>query len=93
MKLVVKAMKEVAERELRELSKHPNKVFKLVKSMKKNGKMLREKNAWEVAMVVELLEELCEEVEMVRGSCYLGVGWMQVVVVRQLWQREQELGW
>ena len=34
-KLVVKAVKEVAEWELRE---HPNKVFKLVKSMKKNGK-------------------------------------------------------
>ena len=31
-------MKEVAERELRELSEHPNKLFKLVKSMKKDGK-------------------------------------------------------
>ena len=31
-------MKEAAERELRELSEHPNKVFKLVKSMKKDGK-------------------------------------------------------
>ena len=31
-------MKEAGERELRELSKHPNKVFKLVKSMKKDGK-------------------------------------------------------
>ena len=37
-KVVAKAMKEVAERELRELSEHPNKVFKLVKSMKKDGK-------------------------------------------------------
>ena len=34
----MKAMKEAAERVLRELSEHPNKVFKLVKSMKKNGK-------------------------------------------------------
>ena len=31
-KVVTKAMKEAAERELRELSEHPNKVFKLVKS-------------------------------------------------------------
>ena len=37
-KVVAKAMKEAAEQELRELSEHPNKVFKLVKSMKKNGK-------------------------------------------------------
>ena len=36
--VVVKAMKEAAKWELRELSKHPNKVFKLVKSMKKDGK-------------------------------------------------------
>ena len=34
-KVVSKAMKEAAKREL---SKHPNKVFKLVKSMKKDGK-------------------------------------------------------
>ena len=34
-KVVAKAMKETAERELRE---HSNKVFKLVKSMKKDGK-------------------------------------------------------
>ena len=32
-KVVTKAMKEAAERELRKLSEHPNKVFKLVKSM------------------------------------------------------------
>ena len=31
-------MKEAAEQELRELSEHPNKVFKLVKSIKKDGK-------------------------------------------------------
>ena len=31
-------MKEAAERWLRELSQHPNMVFKLVKSMKKDGK-------------------------------------------------------
>ena len=37
-KVVMKAMKKVAEQELRELSEHPNKVFKLVKSMKKDGK-------------------------------------------------------
>ena len=37
-KVVSKAMKEAVERELKELSKHPNKVFKLVKSMKKDGK-------------------------------------------------------
>ena len=37
-KVVVKAMKEVAEQKLRELSEHPNKVFKLVKLMKKDGK-------------------------------------------------------
>ena len=37
-KVVMKAVKEVAERELRELSEHPNKVLKLVKSMKKDGK-------------------------------------------------------
>ena len=37
-KVVTKAMKEVAEQELRELSEHPNKMFKLVKSMKKDGK-------------------------------------------------------
>ena len=34
-KVVAKAVKEAAEREL---SGHPNKVFKLVKSMKKDGK-------------------------------------------------------
>ena len=37
-KVVAKAMKEAAERQLRELSEHPNKVFKLVKSVKKDGK-------------------------------------------------------
>ena len=37
-RVVLKAMMEAAERELRELSKHPNKVFKLLKSMKKDGK-------------------------------------------------------
>ena len=37
-KVVAKAMKEVAERELRGVNEHPNKVFKLVKSMKKDGK-------------------------------------------------------
>ena len=36
-KVLAKAMKEAAERELRGLSEHPNKVFKLVKSMKKDG--------------------------------------------------------
>ena len=30
-KVVTKAMKEATEQELRELSQHPNKVFKLVK--------------------------------------------------------------
>ena len=33
-KVVAKAMKKAAERELSELNKHPNKVFKLVKSKK-----------------------------------------------------------
>ena len=37
-KVVAKAMKEAAERELRGLSEDPNKVFKLLKSMKKDGK-------------------------------------------------------
>ena len=37
-------MKEVAERELRELSEHRNKVFKLVKSQRMR-KMLREEDA------------------------------------------------
>ena len=37
-KMVTKAMEETAEQELRELSEHPNKVFKLVKSIKKDGK-------------------------------------------------------
>ena len=37
-KVVAKAMKEAAEWELRGLSEHPNKVFMLVKSMKKDGK-------------------------------------------------------
>ena len=37
-KVVSKVMKKAAKRELRELNKHPNKVFKLVKSMKKDGK-------------------------------------------------------
>ena len=37
-KVVMKAMKEATERKLRELSQHPNKVFKLVKSMEKDGK-------------------------------------------------------
>ena len=37
-KIVAKAMKEAVERELRELSDHPNKVFRLVKSMKKDEK-------------------------------------------------------
>ena len=31
-------MKEAAEQELKKLSEHPNKKFKLVKSMKKDGK-------------------------------------------------------
>ena len=37
-KVVTKAMKEAAERKLIELNELPNKVFKLVKSMKKDGK-------------------------------------------------------
>ena len=37
-KVVAKAKKEAAEQELRELSEHPNKVFKLVKSMKEDRK-------------------------------------------------------
>ena len=37
-KLVAKAVKEAAEQEPRELSEHPNKVFKLVKLMKKDRK-------------------------------------------------------
>ena len=37
-KMVRKATKEVAVWELRELSEHRNKVFKLVRSMKNNGK-------------------------------------------------------
>ena len=37
-KVVMKARKEATERKLRELSEHPNKVFKLVKSMEKDGK-------------------------------------------------------
>ena len=47
MKVVTKAMKEVAEWELREVSEHPNKVFKLVKTMKRwetMGKNLREED-------------------------------------------------
>ena len=36
-KVVAKAMNQEAERELKELSEHPNKVFKLVKSIKKDG--------------------------------------------------------
>ena len=36
-KVVAKTM-EAAKRELRGLSEHPNKVFNLVKSMKKDGK-------------------------------------------------------
>ena len=38
-KVVGKAMNEASERELRE---HPNKVFKLVKSMKKDEKDVEE---------------------------------------------------
>ena len=34
----MKVMKKAAEQELRELSEHLNKVFKLMKSMKKDGK-------------------------------------------------------
>ncbi|XP_068692885.1 uncharacterized protein [Montipora foliosa] len=41
-KVAAKAMKEAAAREL---SEHPNKVFKLVKSMKKDEKMLRTDDA------------------------------------------------
>ena len=44
-KVVTKAMKEAAERELRELSEHPNKVFKLVSHWKRMGRMLREGDA------------------------------------------------
>ena len=46
-KVVVKAMKEAAERELREPSEGLNKVFKLLKSMKKDvegGRCMRESN-------------------------------------------------
>ena len=48
----MKAMKEASKLELRELSEHPNKVFKLVKSMKKDGKdveggrYMRQSNGW-----------------------------------------------
>ena len=38
MKVVAKAMKKAAERKLKDLSEHPNMVFKLGKSMKKDGK-------------------------------------------------------
>ena len=41
-KVVAKAIKEAAEQELRDL---PNKVLKLVKSMKRMGRMLREEDA------------------------------------------------
>ena len=44
-KVVMKAMKEATERKLRELSQHPNKVFKLVKSMERMGRMSREEEA------------------------------------------------
>ena len=44
-KVVAKALKEAAEQELRELSEHPNKMFKLVKSMKKDRKDLRKEDA------------------------------------------------
>ena len=37
-KMVTKAKKEPAERQLRELGEHLDKVFKLLKSMKKDGK-------------------------------------------------------
>ena len=37
-KVVAKAMKETTEQQLRKLSEHPNKVFKLVTSIKKDGK-------------------------------------------------------
>ena len=37
-KVVAKEINEAAELELRELSEHPNEVFKLVKSLKKDGK-------------------------------------------------------
>ena len=37
-KKVVSKEMEAPERELKELSKHPNKVFKLLKSVKKDGK-------------------------------------------------------
>ena len=40
--------KKVAEREL---SEHPNKVFKLVKSMKKDGKDVKEEDALVVATI------------------------------------------
>ena len=39
-KMVAKAMKEAAEQEPRKLSEYPNKVFKLVKSMEKDGKVV-----------------------------------------------------
>jgi hypothetical protein len=37
-KVVAKAMRKEAEQELRELSENPNKVFKFVKSMRKDGR-------------------------------------------------------
>ena len=37
-KAAAKAMMETAEKELKELSKSPNEVFKLVKSIKRDGK-------------------------------------------------------
>ena len=40
-KVVAKAMKETTEQQLRKLSEHPNKVFKLVKSMKKDERCMR----------------------------------------------------
>ena len=59
--------------------------------------LIRTRIYWQVSIIqgnqilVEPVEDLCEEVEQWEVSVIWGMRWTQVVFVRQLWQREQEL--
>ena len=49
-KVIAKAMKTEAEKEMEELREKPNKIFKFVKFMKWNGKDVKKENGLRVEM-------------------------------------------
>ena len=46
-KVIADSMRKEAEKELTKLNKQPNNIFTLVKFIKKDGKILKEVDAWE----------------------------------------------